>query len=375
MSSLSPSVSEAGMIARIITLWRNAPPDLRKRLTTIYSLLIALNIVVWVAVLVAGMKYPILLGNAILAYGFGLRHAVDPDHIAAIDNTTRKLMQDGKRPVAVGLFFSLGHSTVVFGLSVVIAISAAILHSSFSSKNFASLQNFGAVAGTSVSGVFLVIIAAINFIVLADIFKTWRKVVKGGTYDDKSLDDYLNNRGLMARIFKPMLRVVSNSWNMYPIGVLFGLGFDTASEVGILALAATGGANGMPVYLVLLLPLLFVAGMSLVDTTDGVAMLGAYGWAYVRPVRKLYYNMNITLISVIVALFIGGIEVLQVISTETGASGGIFGFANNIPFNVLGFYIIGIFVGSWLISVLIYKVRRIDRLDDAIRTDTSALAS
>lgn len=358
-----------GMFHRLRTVWSEASPDLRRRLLGIYAMLIGFNIVVWAALLLASSRYPLLLGLAPVAYGFGLRHAVDPDHIAAIDNTTRKLMQDGQRPVAVGFFFSLGHSTIVFALSVLIALSAA-----FVKKNLPHMQSIGAVFGTSVSGFFLLIIASINLLVLADIYKTWRKVVKGGTYDDKTLEEYLNNRGLLARLFRPLLRVVSHSWNMYPIGVLFGLGFDTASEVGILGMAGLAGAQGMPVWLILILPLLFVAGMSLVDTTDGVAMLGAYGWAYVRPVRKLYYNMNITLISVLVALVIGGIEVLQVIRTETGSTAGLLGWAGSVPFSSLGYYIIGIFLVSWAISILVFKVRGIDRLDDTLAraVETSA---
>ena len=178
-------------------------------------------------------------------------------------------------------------------------------------------------------------IAIINLVVLLDIYRTWRKVVRGGTYDEQSLDDYLNNRGLLARIFKPMLKVVGESWHMYPIGLLFGLGFDTASEVGLLGMSATASQGGMPIWYILVLPLLFVAGMSLIDTTDGILMLGAYGWAYVKPVRKLYYNMNITLISVMVALFIGGIEVLQVVSQERNLSGGLWDWVNNVPFSVV----------------------------------------
>jgi high-affinity nickel-transport protein len=350
-------------------VWREAEPGLKKRLVGIYAILIGFNLAVWSALLLSSAKYGLLLGLAPVAYGFGLRHAVDPDHIAAIDNTTRKLMQDGKRPVGVGFFFSLGHSTVVFALSLLIALSAAYVK-----QNLPHMRSVGNVVGTSVSGTFLLLIAAINLIVLLDIYKTWRRVTRGGAYNERSLDEYLNNRGLLARLFRPMLRLVGNSWNMYPIGVLFGLGFDTASEVGILGMSATAGAGGMPVWFILLLPLLFVAGMSLVDTTDGIAMLGAYGWAYVRPVRKLYYNMNITLISVIVAVFIGGVEVLQVISTETGASGGIWDWAQTVPFSVFGFYIIGIFMLSWLVSVLVYRVRRIDRLDDQLVRVSSGIA-
>ena len=346
------------MASRLVAVWRAADPDLKRRLTGIYAILIGFNLTVWAALLISSARYGLLLGLAPVAYGFGLRHAVDPDHIAAIDNTTRKLMQDGKRPVGVGFFFSLGHSTVVFMLSILIALSAAFVKTSLP-----QMKSVGAVIGTSVSGGFLLIIAAINLIVLLDIYRTWRKVVRGGTYDDRTLNEYLCQRGLLARLFRPLLGMVRTSWNMYLIGLLFGLGFDTASEVGILGMSATAGAGGMPVWFILLLPLLFVAGMSLVDTTDGVAMLGAYGWAYVRPVRKLYYNMNITLISVLIALFIGGVEVLQVISSETGMSDGLLGWANRLPLVNLGYYIIGIFIASWAVSVLIYKLRGIDRLD------------
>jgi high-affinity nickel-transport protein len=361
MATLAGVVRQSGYAGRLLTVWREAPPDLKRRLVGIYAVLIGFNLAVWAVLLLSSAKYGLLLGLAPVAYGFGLRHAVDPDHIAAIDNTTRKLMQDGKRPVAVGLFFSLGHSTVVFALSIVIAFSAAFVRT-----NLPQMKNVGAVIGTSVSGVFLLIIAIINLIVLIDIYKTWRQVMRGGIYDDKRLDEYLNNRGLLARLFRPLLKVVTDSWNMYLIGLLFGLGFDTASEVGILGMSATAGAGGMPVWFILLLPLLFVAGMSLIDTTDGVAMLGAYGWAYVRPVRKLYYNMNITLISVMIALFIGAVEVLQVINTETGLTTGPIGWAANISFGNLGFYIIGIFLVSWALSILIFKLRRVDCMDDEL---------
>jgi high-affinity nickel-transport protein len=349
------------MIERARQLWQDAPPDLRRRMVGIYAFLVSLNVIVWLALLVEARRYPVLLGLATVAYGFGLRHAVDPDHIAAIDNTTRKLMQDGKRPVAVGFFFSFGHSTVVFALSLLVAVSASLVKA-----HLDAWKDVGSQIGTWVSGGFLLVIATINLLVLIDIVKTWRLVVRGGTYDQETLDDYLNNRGLLARIFRPMLRMVSESWNMYLIGLLFGLGFDTASEVGLLGLSATAGQSGMPIWYILVLPLLFVAGMSLIDTTDGILMLGAYGWAYVKPVRKLYYNMNITLISVVVALFIGGIEVLQVLSQEQHLSGGIWDWANNLPFSELGFYIIGIFAVSWAISVAVYKLRRIDLLDSAV---------
>ncbi len=340
------------------TFWKTATPGLRRRLVAVYSILAFLNVGTWIAIVLASVRYPILLGLGLTAYGFGLRHAVDPDHIAAIDNTTRKLMQDGKRPVAVGFFFSLGHSTVVLLLSVLVAVSAA-----FVKTNLPTLQSVGGVIGTSVSGLFLLIVAAINIVVLVEIVGTWKRAVSAGGYDDRTLDEYLASRGLFARMLRPLLRVVDDSWTMYPIGFLFGLGFDTASEVGLLGIAAVTGASGMPIAFILLLPLLFVAGMSLVDTTDGVAMLGAYGWAFLRPIRKLYYNITITSISVIVALFNGGLEVLQVIGSELHANGAFWDAVQGLSFANLGFYTIGLFMVSLLVSVIVYKIRRIDGLD------------
>lgn len=353
---------------RLARVWTSADPGLRRRLVGIYITLVVFNVVVWATLLVSSARYGLLLGLAPVAYGFGLRHAVDPDHIAAIDNTTRKLMQDGKRPVGVGLYFSLGHSTVVFFLSVVIALSAA-----FVKGNLPQLRSVGGVIGASVSGLFLLGIAIVNLVVLLDVYKTWRRVRRGGQYDEKSLEEYLNNRGLLARLFRPVLRMVNDSWQMYFVGLLFGLGFDTATEVGMLGMSASAGAGGMPVYLILLLPLLFVAGMALVDTTDGIAMLAAYGWAYVRPMRKLYYNINITLISIIVALFIGTIEVLNVIGTETGAQGGVWSWSQTVQLNALGLYIVGIFLVSWMVAIAVYRLRGIDKLDATRGTSTSVM--
>lgn len=351
----SALVRAAGSIR---TFWNAATPELRRRLVLMYGILAFLNLGTWIAIGLASVRYPILLGLGLTAYGFGLRHAVDPDHIAAIDNTTRKLMQDGKRPVAVGFFFSLGHSTVVLLLSLLVAVAAA-----FVKTNLPTLQSVGGVIGTSVSGLFLLIVAAINIVVLLEIVGTWKRAVNDGDYDDRSLDEYLANRGLLARMLRPLLRLVDDSWTMYPIGFLFGLGFDTASEVGLLGIAAVTGASGMPIGYILLLPLLFVAGMSLVDTTDGVAMLGAYGWAFLRPIRKLYYNVTITSFSVVVALFIGSLEVLQVVGSELRASGRFWDVVQGLSFANLGFYIIALFMASWLVSVIIYKARRIDGLD------------
>ncbi|HEY0444714.1 MAG TPA: HoxN/HupN/NixA family nickel/cobalt transporter [Candidatus Limnocylindrales bacterium] len=329
---------------------------LRSRVLRTYGFLLAFNVGAWALALWASIAHPILLPTAFLAYTFGLRHAVDADHIAAIDNTTRKLMQDGQRPVAVGLFFSLGHSTIVVALSVVIALSAGFV------SDIPSFREIGGLIGTAVSAAFLLVIGTINLIVLIDIYRMFRKVSRGGAYDQESLEDFLNNRGLLARIFRPMLRAITKSWHMYPLGVLFGLGFDTASEVALLGLAATSGASHIPVGYILILPALFAAGMSLVDTTDGILMLGAYGWAYLKPIRKLYYNLNITLISVVIAFGIGGIEVLSIVGERLGLRGGVWDWVGELDFGVIGVAIVAIFVGSWAISTLIYRWKRYDDL-------------
>jgi len=330
--------------------------DLRNRIFGVYGFLLAFNLVAWGLALGASIAYPILLPTALLAYTFGLRHAVDADHIAAIDNTTRKLMQDGQRPVAVGLFFSLGHSTIVVGLTVVIAISASVV------SDIPSMQALGGLIGTTVSAAFLLVIGLINLVVLIDIYRMFRRVSAGGAYDEQGLEEFLANRGLLARIFRPMLKLIRRSWHMYPLGVLFGLGFDTASEVALLGLAATSGATHIPVVFILILPALFAAGMSLVDTTDGILMLGAYGWAYVKPIRKLYYNLNITLVSVLIAFVVGGIEVLSIVAGRLGLSGGVWDLVRNLDFGLIGLAIIAIFVVSWTASTAIYRWKGYDDL-------------
>ncbi|GEM_PF-106841 len=353
---------ESGILYRLRRVWIEADPDLRGRLVSVYVLLAALNIGVWAAIFAAGTRFPILLGLAPVAFGLGLRHAVDPDHIAAIDSVTRRLIQDRQRPVAVGLFFSLGHSTIVFALSLIIAVSAVYVR-----HNLPGMAFVGGILGTSISGLFLLLMAALNLAVLAGLLRTWREVGRGAAYDEQTLNDLLSQRGLLARLFRPALSLVGKSWHMYLVGLLFGLGFDTATEVGILGMSATAGGNGMPVWLILLLPLLFVAGMSLVDTTDGVAMLGAYGWAFVRPLRKLYYNINITMMSVVIAVFIGGVELLQVVNSELPATNGAIGWVRELPLNNLGFVIIAVFMLSWVLSFALFKLRRIDRLEAALR--------
>jgi len=340
-------------------VFNDSAPNLKRRIFGIYALLIALNIAVWlISIFAFAANYPKLLGLALLAYTFGLRHSVDADHISAIDNVTRKLMQERKRPTTVGFFFSLGHSTIVVLLTVGIAFAAT-----FVKQAMPSLQNAGGIIGTLVSAAFLYVIALINLLVLIEIFQTFRKVTRGEEYSEQTLDDFLNQRGLMARFFRPLLRMVNTSWKMYPVGVLFGLGFDTATEVGVLAIAAAEASKGLPVIYILLFPLLFMAGMVLLDTTDGILMLGAYGWAFVKPVRKLYYNLNITLVSVLVALVVGTMEVITLVVRSLGFKGGIWDSLVNLDFSVFGGIIIGLFILSWVVSTVIYKVKRYDQLE------------
>ena len=351
-------------ISALRNVFNDSSHDLRRKVIGIYILLIVFNLVAWaLAFLGFSVKYPALLGVALLAYTLGLRHSVDADHISAIDNVTRKLMQENKRPVAVGFFFSLGHSTIVVALTVAIAIAAT-----FVSTAIPALKSAGGLIGTSVSAAFLYLIALINFLVLWEIFLAFRKVSRGEEYDDKTLDEFLNQRGLMGRFFRPLLRIVDKSWKMYPVGVLFGLGFDTATEVGILGIAASQAGKGLPIIYILIFPALFTAGMCLMDTTDGILMLGAYGWAFVKPIRKLYYNLNITLISVLVAFVVGPIEVITIIAMQFKLSGGLWYYFSRLDFGVLGGIIIGIFVVSWAVSTVVYKVKKYDDIEVTVAT-------
>jgi len=335
----------------------------RAKIIAIYAVLIGANLAAWVWALTAFRDHPVLLGTALLAHSFGLRHAVDADHIAAIDNVTRKLMQEGERPVAVGLYFSLGHSTIVVLASVAIAATATAFKG-----QVGVFQNVGGIVGTLVSTLFLLAIAAINIFVLSAVYRTFRRVKKGAPYVDDDMKILLAGRGLLARLFRPMFRMIRRSWHMYPLGFLFGLGFDTATEVGLLGISATQAAQGLPVWSILVFPALFTAGMSLLDTTDGILMLGAYGWAFIKPIRKLYYNMTITLVSVVVALLVGGIEMFGLAVDQLGLKGtfwtGIGALNDN--FGAIGYLIIGVFITTWLVSALIYRARGYDRLEARI---------
>ena len=328
--------------------------SVRTRLLGVFGLVLALNVVGWGLLLIAAPRYPALLGLGALAFSFGLRHAFDADHIAAIDNTTRKLLQQGRKPMGVGLFFSLGHSTVVFVMAVGLALAALLI-----SKNLTSFKTVGGMIGTSVSGIFLYAIAIINLVILVEIVRIFREM-RWGRYDEQRLEDQLQNRGFMFRFFGPLFRFVTRSWHMYPIGFLFGLGFDTATEVSLLAISAGAASNGLPIYAIMSLPILFAAGMSLMDSADGAFMAEAYGWAFSNPVRKVYYNLTITGLSVLVALFIGTVELLSVLSAQLHWRGGFWAFIGRLDFNTMGFVIVGMFVVVWGGSFLIWKTQRIE---------------
>lgn len=352
---------EEGVRFFVRQLLGDGSQELRRNVVRIYVVLLLFNGLLWGLTLLVSTRFSFVLSTGLLAYTFGLRHGVDADHIAAIDNVTRKLMQEGKRPVGVGFFFSLGHSTIVVFLSALVAVTATVVE-----RSVPELHNVGGLISTSVSAIFLYVIGIINLLVLIDIYQMFRKVTRGGTYHEETLEQFLAQRGMMNRFFGPLVRAIDTSWKMYPLGVLFGLGFDTASEVALLGISATTAGKGMPIIIVMLFPLLFAAGMSLVDTTDSILMLGAYGWAFVKPVRKLYYNMNITLVSVLVALVIGTIELLSILTDKLALEGGVWDWVSNLDFERIGYLIIGIFLVSWLGSTLIYKVKKYDAIEATV---------
>jgi nickel/cobalt transporter (NiCoT) family protein len=335
------------------------PAALRQPITAIYAPLILANLTVWAWAVLVFREQPVLLGTAFLAYGFGLRHAVDADHIAAIDNATRKLMQEGKRPVGAGLFFAMGHSTVVILAAAGVAGTAAALAGSFD-----RFKAVGSVVGTSVSALFLFAIAAANLIILRGVWRTFRHVRAGGRYVEEDFALLLNSRGLLARLFRPLFRLVGESWHMYPLGLLFGLGFDTATEVALLGVSATAAAKGVSIWSIMLFPALFAAGMSLIDTTDCILMLGAYDWAFIKPIRKLYYNLTITLVSVVVAVLIGGVETLGLMGDQLVLKGAFWDGVGTLNgnFTALGVAIIGLFIAAWVGSVIVYRYKSLDEI-------------
>ncbi|HZC57984.1 MAG TPA: HoxN/HupN/NixA family nickel/cobalt transporter [Xanthobacteraceae bacterium] len=332
--------------------------DHRGKIVAIYTLLLTANVLVWTWAFIALQGRPTLLGTAFLAYVLGLRHAVDADHIATIDNVVRKLMQEGKRPVSVGLFFSLGHS-----LSIAVAV-AAIATTAFALQGrFENFRAIGSLIGTGASAFFLLAIAVINLVILRHVWQSFRRARRGEPVADHELDLLLSGRGVLARLFRPLFRMVSRSWQMFPIGFLFGLGFDTATEISLFTVAASQASGGMTFATVMIFPALFTAGMTLVDTTDSVLMVGAYGWAFLNPIRKIWYNLTITAISVLVALLIGGIEALGLVAGKLGLEGGFWNMIGNLNGGLanFGYLVVGIFVASWALSYLIYRWQGFDR--------------
>jgi len=298
------------------------------------------------------------VGVGLTAYVLGMRHAFDADHIAAIDNTTRKLMGEGQRPLGVGFFFSLGHSTVVFGLALLISLGVKAVVGPLRDDSSA-LHHYTGLIGTTVSGVFLCLIAVVNVVILTGILKVFG-AMRRGHFDEAALEAQLNNRGLLNRFFGRFTRAIGKSWQMYPLGMLFGLGFDTATEVALLVLAGTGAAAGLPWYAILCLPVIFAAGMSLLDTIDGSFMNFAYGWAFSKPVRKVYYNITVTGLSVAVALIVGGAELLGLLADQLGLRGGFWSWVGGLDLNAIGFVVVGVFAVTWVGALLIWRVGRFE---------------
>jgi high-affinity nickel-transport protein len=326
------------------------------KIAVIFSILLAVTALGFSAAFVIGKIAVVLAGLGIVAYVFGLRHGVDADHIAAIDNTTRKLMQEGKRPFTVGMWFSLGHSTIVVALIVGLIVATRAV-----ATNIPALQSAGAVIGTLVSGSFLWIIGFINAVIVIGMYKIFQ-TLKQGKLNQAELDNLLENRGFMNRFFRPLFKLISKPWHIYPVGVLFGLGFDTASEVALIAISVgIGVSTSIPLYYILILPLLFTCGMVTIDTADGVAMRVAYGWAFLNPIRKIYYNLTVTVISVLVAWAIGTVELLQVLSNELNLNGLFWNWLNALNFEMIGFGIVAIFVVSWLVSFGYWQYKQFDK--------------
>jgi high-affinity nickel-transport protein len=343
---------------RLFTVLLAHRSDTRANIVGTYALLLVGNGFAWTWAFVQFGGRPVLLETALLAYLFGLRHAVDADHIAAIDNVVRKLMQEGQKPLAVGLFFSLGHSTVVALATVAVAASAATLQT-----RFEAFRSVGSIIGTGVSALFLFAIAASNLVILAGVWQSFRNA-RGGKIAPQHLDSLLVGRGVLERVFRALFRLVSKSWHMYPLGFLFGVGFDTATEIGLLGVSSAQVIQGMSLWSMLIFPALFAAGMVLVDTTDGVFMVGAYGWAFANPIRKLWYNLSITALSVLAALMIGSIEVFALMADKLKFGGSVWIVIGelNASLGTIGFAVVFMFAACWVISALVYRWRGYDVL-------------
>ena len=352
--------------SRMARIRQSLSPAEWTRVGGMVAAVVGLNVVGWAMLAAAvGGHYKITstevfgFGTGILAYTLGMRHAFDADHIAAIDNTTRKLVNEGKRPLSVGFFFSLGHSSIVFGMAMLFNFGIRALDQQVKDDN-SGLHNVTGIIGTTVSGTFLYVIAILNIIILTGILRVFREM-RAGRYDDEELEEQLTKRGLMNRFFGPLGRRIDRPWKMYPLGAQFGLGFDTATEVTLLVLAGSAVVSGLPFYAILSLPILFAAGMCLFDTADGCFMNFAYDWAFAKPVRKVYYNLTITGLSVFVAVFIGTIEILGLIGSEYKLTGGFWSFMGAFDINKAGFVIVGVFVVTWAAALAIWRFGRIEQ--------------
>src|SRR5713226_190281 len=330
----------------------------RARLGAFFGGVGLLHVVGWGVLLMYGVGHPAFLALGGLAYTFGLRHAFDADHISAIDNTTRKLLQDGRKPVGVGFFFSLGHSTVVLLIAVALGLAVKSIVEGVVGGN-GQLKSIGGSVGTLVSGGFLVLIGLLNLVILVDIIRVYRKM-RRGEYDRDGLENELVAGGVMTKLFGRLFRLIRHSWQMYPIGFLFGLGFDTASEVALLAISAGAAAQGLPFTAVISLPLIFAAGMSLMDTADGAFMARAYEWAFSTPIRKVFYNLTVTGLSVFVALFVGLVELTQILIGILKLKGGAFDAIARLDFGLMGVIIVAAFVITWVGAYAIFKIRRVE---------------
>jgi high-affinity nickel-transport protein len=363
-SAYGPCRQLSATIRRHVSLSAEARGvGIRKKLQVVYALLIVLNVGAWCWAIAALHARPSLLGVALLVYGLGLRHAVDADHIAAIDNVTRKLMQAGQRPVSVGFWFAMGHSTIVVLVTICVACATRFL------GVFQHLRSLGEAIGTSVSVVFLLAIAVMNLAIFLSIHKSYRHYRREGVYVEEDLDRLLHQRGFLARIFRPLFRLVTRSHHMFLLGLLFGLGLDTSTEIAMFTVSAQETVKGVSILAILVLPALFAAGMSLIDTTDGVVMLGAYDWAFMRPLRKLCYNMTITLVSALVAIVVAATEAIGWLGEKfrwQGAAWKIIDALNGHT-DSLGFAVIGMFVLAWALSYLIYRAQQPEGVEVSMR--------
>jgi high-affinity nickel-transport protein len=364
------------VLGHLIAVARALTPVERRRVGWMFVTIAILHVVgfgVFIAFVVPSHYKGLGIGVAGLAYSLGLRHAFDADHIAAIDNTTRKLMGEGKRPLSIGYWFSLGHSTIVVAIGIGVVIAEKAVYGAVSNHH-STFEQFGGIFGTVVSASFLYLIALLNLVILAGIFRVFR-AMRNGDYDEAELERQLNNRGLMFRFFGRWMKTIDTEWKMYPVGVVFGLGFDTATEVALLATTALLASQHLPFYSIMCLPILFTAGMCLMDTIDAIFMNFAYSWAFFNPVRKVYYNLAITGLSVSICFFIGTVEVLGVLPMELGGlHGGFWHYTEVFDVNKAGFVIVAMFVVCWIGALAFWKFGRVEEKWSAKLTPASAIA-